>query len=304
MEFSPTSKEPLIPTQTLKLTSPIPIQDARAALVVAHPGHELCVHGWLGLARPCVFVLTDGSGRSGRSRLQSTTEILSGVGAKPGDIYGRLPDQAIYAALLSHSFDPLIRLVEELASAFLREGVTYVVGDAVEGYNPTHDACRLMIGAAVEMTNRAGGRPVANFDFSLMGRQDCSDHPDDGAIRLDLDESAFERKIAAMQAYPELAAEVEAGLSGTMLETLRPFPELAAEVEAALSGVNINSFRTECLRPVENRAGSDGLPQEPPFYERYGEKQVALGHYQHVLRYREHVLPFAEALWGWLGDRH
>ena len=83
-----------------------------------------------------------------------------------------------------------------------------------------------------------------------------------------------------MQAYPELAAEVDAGLSGTMLETLRPFPELAAEVEAALSGVNINSFRTECLRPVENRAGSDGLPQEPPFYERYGEKQVALGHYQ------------------------
>ena len=35
-------------------------------LFVAHPGHELCVHGWLEIARPKVFVLTDGSGRSGR----------------------------------------------------------------------------------------------------------------------------------------------------------------------------------------------------------------------------------------------
>lgn len=300
MDLPPTSKESLTPAQTLKFTSPIPIQDARAALVVAHPGHELSVHGWLGLARPCVFVLTDGSGRDGRSRLKSTTEILSEAGAKPGGIYGRLADQAVYAALLSYNFDPLIRLVEELASTFLHEGVTYVAGDAVEGYNPTHDVCRLMIGAAVEMANRAGGRAIANFDFSLMGRQDCLERLHDGAIRLDLDENAFARKIAAMQAYPELAAEVNAGLNGTMLETLRPFPDLAAEVEAALSGVGINTFRTECLRPVENRAGSNGLAKEPPFYERYGEKQVALGHYRHVIRYREHVLPFAEALWHWL----
>src|SRR5207302_1404403 len=31
-----------------------------SALLVAHPGHELRVHGWLERERPLVFVLTDG----------------------------------------------------------------------------------------------------------------------------------------------------------------------------------------------------------------------------------------------------
>ena len=38
-------------------------EDACTALVIGHPGHELLVHGWLEVARPIVFVFTDGSGR-------------------------------------------------------------------------------------------------------------------------------------------------------------------------------------------------------------------------------------------------
>ena len=59
-------------------TAPMPPADGRdkAALVISHPGHELCVHHWLETARPDVFVLTDGSGRSGISRLDSTTKII------------------------------------------------------------------------------------------------------------------------------------------------------------------------------------------------------------------------------------
>jgi hypothetical protein len=33
-----------------------------------------------------------------------------------------------------------------------------------------------------------------------------------------------------------------------------------------------------------------------PYYEEYGEKRVAEGKYGEVIRYREHVLPLAEAL--------
>ena len=42
-----------------------PWQQRKAALIVAHPGHELRVHHWMELARPLVLVLTDGSGRQG-----------------------------------------------------------------------------------------------------------------------------------------------------------------------------------------------------------------------------------------------
>src|SRR4030095_641561 len=41
--------------QRFQLMQSLP--DTRAALVSAHPGHELRVHGWLEIARPLVFVL-------------------------------------------------------------------------------------------------------------------------------------------------------------------------------------------------------------------------------------------------------
>jgi hypothetical protein len=44
--------------------------------MIAHPGHELRVHHWIERTRPLVFVLTDGSGHTGVSRLASTTAVL------------------------------------------------------------------------------------------------------------------------------------------------------------------------------------------------------------------------------------
>lgn len=84
---------------------------ARAALVVAHPSHELLVHGWLQLNRPQVFVLTDGSGRSGSSRLSQTTRLLEQVGAQRGSIYGRLTDLEAYAINLKHNVSYFILLL-------------------------------------------------------------------------------------------------------------------------------------------------------------------------------------------------
>src|SRR4029077_12021317 len=63
-----------------------------AALVVAHPGHELRVHGWLERHRPVVFVLTDGSGSTASSRLHSTQRILLRAEARQGSIFGRFSD--------------------------------------------------------------------------------------------------------------------------------------------------------------------------------------------------------------------
>ncbi|MGH8058848.1 MAG: hypothetical protein ACREOH_16680, partial [Candidatus Entotheonellia bacterium] len=48
---------------------------------------------------------------------------------------------------------------------------------------------------------------------------------------------------------------------------------------------------------VDNCGGNRRCDKEPPFYEHYGQKQVAAGHYHRVLRYDEHIAPLAEALW-------
>ncbi|HEX8245140.1 MAG TPA: hypothetical protein VF541_16635, partial [Longimicrobium sp.] len=58
-------------------SAPATLPAGTPALVVAHPGHELRVYGWMERARPLVFVLTDGSGSGSEGRLESTTGVLA-----------------------------------------------------------------------------------------------------------------------------------------------------------------------------------------------------------------------------------
>src|SRR5438045_2417004 len=135
--------------QSSTSTELIDFTHRRAALVVAHPGHESRVYYWALLACPQVFILTDGSGHLGKPRLDSTTKVLEQIGARAGRIYGRLTDRQIYSAIMGQEFQLFIDLAEELAAALLSDQIDYVVGDAQEGYNPAHDLCRLIINAAI-----------------------------------------------------------------------------------------------------------------------------------------------------------
>ena len=301
---------------------PLLYNSTRAALVVAHPSHELRLHGWLEQTRPYVCILTDGSGRSGESRLHQTTEVLFRAGATPGVIYGPLTDTEVYSAILNRDSQLFARLVEDLAQAFVDEQIEYVVGDAAEGYNVAHDLCRMMIGAAVELAESRYGHRVANFDFLLVGPPDeCPVELHAQAIRLELDDEAFDRKVKAAVAYsPKLARDVEVALAGAPFQGVKRFsePRLAGEVDVELSnsvfgelkfqpalqaqlrdmmeGLPLDAFRVECLRPVGNRSGFDSTRNDPLFYEYYGEKLVAAGRYKQAIRYREHMLPLAEAI--------
>jgi hypothetical protein len=295
---------------------------ARAALVVAHPSHELLVHGWLQSSRPQVFVLTDGSGRSGSSRLSQTTQLLEQVGAKPGSIYGRLTDLEAYATILKHDVSYFASLVEELSEEFVSERIDYVVGDSAEGYNTVHDICRIIIGAAVELAARRHGRRIKNFDFAVVGPPaNCPVELHEKAIWIHLDQKAFDAKVAAARAYsPKLNDDIEAALGGAPFQGVKRFaqPQMSGEVDLELSVVTegilraparqaelqgvtndftLNDFHVECLRPVSNRAGIVRQSAEPLFYELYGAKLVAAGRYSQAIRFREHMLPLAEAIW-------
>ncbi|MGH7268102.1 MAG: hypothetical protein ACREMB_25065, partial [Candidatus Rokuibacteriota bacterium] len=202
----------------------------RAALVIAHPGHELRVHGWLERTRPVVFVLTDGSGAGAASRLPSTTALLERAAAVPGSIFGRLTDAALYSALLERRSSGFLALLEELVRELAALDVSMVAGDAVEGYNPAHDLTRYLIDAAVRTLRTRYRRGVLNCAFPLTGPPDAAawtSGPRPPLVER-LDDEAFRRKLRAAEAYGELDEEVRA-----VLATLGPEP-----------------FRTECLAPV------------------------------------------------------
>jgi hypothetical protein len=219
-------------------------------------------------------VLTDGSGPAGASRLASTTALLERAGATPGSIYGRLSDRQVYRAILDGDLDLFAGLADELAAAFDRAGITELVGDAVEGFNPGHDVCRLVINAAVQTLASRGSAP-RNLEFPLEGAPSAGSAEDlaDG-VRLDLDAAALERKLAAAAAYPEMAGEVE----------------------RALASHGRAPFAIESFRPVRYGFEIGGRFAHPPFYETYGERQVAAGIYREVIRFREHMVPLAEGL--------
>ena len=246
-------------------------RQGRTLLVIAHPGHELRVHGWLETSRPAVWVLTDGSGRAGRSRIASTSRVIEAAGAIPGAVYGPMTDIDLYNAVLNLEHFRFTTIVDQLADAAMRNNIECIAGDAQEGYNPGHDICRLVINAAVELVHRKTRRQLLNYDFTLNGEPgDCPDDLREHSVWLDLDNAAFARKLSAARSYLELQAEVEAAL------------------------MQENSFRVECLRPVSSYRRN--LCESKPFYEEYGERQVKAGHYSDVLRYRDHMLPIADAL--------
>jgi hypothetical protein len=295
---------------------------SRAALVIAHPSHELRVHGWLQTTKPSVFVLTDGSGRHGQPRLPSTTKVLEELGLKPGSVYGRVSDRHVYDAFVRKEFSFFISIAEELAEEFNRRQIEYVVGDSDEGYSPTHDVCRLVIDAAVEIVKQRYQREIANFDFAVVGVPDeWAPALSDEAIWIHLEEEGFSRKLAAARAYspklaqdvdaallgepfrgvrrfsvPELAGDLDAELSAKMDRTIRSYPVLAKKIKAVLEGVELARFRTECLRPVKSPAWNKDEMSEILFYELYGEKLVAAGHYQTTVRYAEHLQPLKRAI--------
>ena len=238
------------------------------ALVIAHPGHELRVHHWVERVRPVVCVLTDGSGSNRHSRLESTERVLDRAGAEPGPIFGRLSDRAIYRALTDGDTGRFVDLAREIEALIVERGIRVVAGDALEGYNPAHDVCRMIIDA---VCRRVAGRAVENLEFSLFGHPGEGPPPRSGSERrLRLDDAALGRKFEAAEGYVELQDEVAASLEAFGRE----------------------SFRAEVLLPATRSEPTE----VPPFYESFGELRVRSGAYAEVLRYQEHVVPVQRAL--------
>jgi hypothetical protein len=226
-----------------------------------------------------VFVLTDGSGHTGQSRVASTTGVLAAAGARPGSIYGRFTDAGLYALMKDGDPAPFLGLARELAAALSALEVGVVAGDALEGFNPSHDLCRYILNVAVTLMRQQTGHAPENYDFLLDG--DPRFRPQGtGAVLVELDDGALQRKLAAATGYVELKAETA----------------------AALERFGTGAFRTECLRPVlDLREGINRLEIEPPTYERFGEMRVRDGHYDQVIRYRETIQPLVRALWSEAG---
>lgn len=237
------------------------------AFVLGHPGHELRAFHLAERAKPIVSVLTDGSGSTGQSRLAETIALLESIGARQGPASGAFSDAAAYAHLMRGDATPFVAVSDTLARHFVDAGISSVLVDAAEGYNPMHDVSH-WIGREAAATASRNGRTIRVFEVDLVGPPDG---PGEG-LRLALDDDAFQRKLDAVNRYGALAAEAS----------------------AAFAQHGLAAFRTEFVREV----AAAEIPDSSwiPHYERVGEERVRQGRYQTVLRYGTHVRPVLCAL--------
>jgi hypothetical protein len=258
-----------------QLCAPKPFPAFRnPAVIVGHPGHELKVFGWISRFRPRVYVMTDGSGHQGESRLASTARVLAPLAIDTDKIFGLISDADLYRAILAGRISWFLAAVDLIAESFIANNIDCALADAMEGFNPAHDLCRTLVDAAVVVVNRETSRTLANYEFSLTewerGRQA---HHDSRCWHFALDDDTLCGKIKAAREYTELKDEVREAL--------------------ALRGTEY--FRIECLRQVTQ-------PFQPwddsarPDYETCGELRVAEGAYQSVIRYDEHIVPIVAAI--------
>ena len=139
-----------------------------------------------------------------------------------------------------------------MGSIIIDRQIAVVVCDDAEGFNPTHDICRLIIDAAVRYARVHAGRPVLNVAFRLIdGPQAAKLAPNTVSTVFELSNAALDRKMAAAFGYPEMAGEVA----------------------AARNRLGDEAFRIESFRHV--RDGEVWAPaDQSPYYERYGQKRV------------------------------
>ena len=254
--------------------------DARAALVIAHPGHELRLSRWVAAHHPTIHILTAGS-RSGDdgARVEASRGLAARLGATPGEIFGQRLDREVYAWIMAGDPAPFTSLADELAESFVRQDLETVVTDAWQLYNPVHDLWSLTAQAAACLAAARLGRPVACLDYPVVPRAMAQRSAGPLRLEMRLSPDEVDAKLALAADYPAIAGEV-------------------AELLTAGGRAFLASETLHDPRPLGELTPAPG---EVPLYEQYGEARVAAGRYGAVLRWR-HVAPIAAALGAMLGE--
>lgn len=248
--------------------------DRRAALVVAHPAHEIRVLHWLSLVRPRTYILTQGS-RSGAdtTRRRASERLIESRGAHVAAWAGAW-DRDIYNMLLEGVHSDLLKWTDDLAADFIARETDLVVADSWQLYNVAHDITYVIAHLAAERAARALGRAVTLLTYPVVSPALAAAVTFSPPVAtLHLGAAAIGAKRAAINVIPDIALEAA--------EIDRTEGELAHTHESFHAPVSLaHTLRT---------------PSETPLYERFGEDRVRAGTYFEVVRWA-HVQAACDAL--------
>jgi hypothetical protein len=246
----------------------------RAALVIAHPAHELRLLQWLSRVRPHVYTLTQGS-RSGVNpeRRRASDHLIASCGGTVSP-WGYAWDRDLYGHLLEGDPSHFIRWARELENDFVRREVDLVVADAWQFYNVAHDLTHHMARLAARRAAARLGREIVLLDYPVLPESLAPGSPaatEIAEIRLSAAQVADKRALIA--SVPDIAGE-------------------AAELETHEGG---DCHAREILRQPPALTTLLARPTETPLYEQFGEQRVQSNIYFNVIRWT-HVYAICQSL--------
>jgi hypothetical protein len=250
----------------------------KTALIIGHPGHELRAYAYIKKYKPDVFILTDGSGSSNFSRIHQSIKLLDSLGAKFQNSIKVFTDKELYNIVLEQNLSEISTYMESLKDIVIKNEYDVIVGDALEGFNPTHDICRYLInGILSAISSDDNSKTILNYDFVLdSAPNNVSIHDNVGGVSLKLSEEEFCMKMEAAMNYPELKYEVETAIN-----------KYGKEV-----------FLWESFGKVSDLNEISNWNTLKPYYEEYGETRVKEGSYSTIITFEKHIKPIAELCLG------
>lgn len=250
----------------------------KTAVIIGHPGHELRAYAFIKKYKPDVFILTDGSGSKNGSRVYQSIKLLESLGAKFQDSIKMFTDVELYNIILEQNLSRILSYKNSLKDIIVKNEYDVIVGDALEGFNPTHDICRYLINGIIsDILDENNSKAILNYDFVLDSAPNNNSKDNNiGGLSLKLSDEEFQMKLNAAMDYPELKYEVDTAIEKYGKEVF--FWE---------------SFgRVSNLNEISNWGGVK------PYYEVFGEKRVSEGSYSRIITFEKHIKPIAELCLG------
>lgn len=236
-------------------------------LLIAQPGHELKILGWLKTYLPDVVILTQGEGSTGSARLDQSLLLIHELGLRiRTDCLPPLSDQEVYRSILMQQGALLLNNWFKTLYTFIKEEhITALVADSAEGYNPIQDLCRVL---ANQLTARLcqEGYEILNLEFPLLEHPQHAKHNNAPKIEIHLSPEQLRNKI-------DLARQYGAGDQ-----------RLAEKIEMGFARFGEEAFKIESFYPAQmTDYEKNKLPDLKPNFEIIGEERKQEGVYQAVI---------------------
>lgn len=244
------------------------------ALCIAHPGHELRLHGFLEKASPFVFIFTDGSDRSQKDLMIDSIRVvdkcmklgkklslaflksdaskkvfkISDHSAEEGKQH--LKDVDVYKEIVNQN-PSLFQffIVDTMVKNLIKYKIDYLICDASEGTNVCHEMMNIMSDLAIKLVKKQTGREIEKYDFAID--KPFNEKLNDRCIRIDLDEAAVNRKLDSILKFPLALTDLKPNVSldANLIIELRKMKDGDTAIKEMIKDINPDFLKYEYLRP-------------------------------------------------------